>query len=249
MSSATPRPFGDGDDLSLDKAFEELRQTVLGDLSMSETLHQVATLTRRVVPQAAEVSVTLVEGERARTAAFTGSIAVQLDERQYAAGFGPCLAAAISGQTIRTDSDDPDTAYPDFARVAGRSGMRHTLSVALPVPGRTVGALNLYGAGSMPFDDLAESTVGTFAGYAAVSIANAALYADAVDLATQLRVAMASRAEIEQAKGIVMAQQGCTAEEAFAMLARLSQTRNVKLREIAHEVVHHSTAQRRQASP
>ena len=45
------------------------------------------------------------------------------------------------------------------------------------------------------------------------------------------------RAVIEQAKGILMGRDRCTAEEAFEMLKRVSQHRNVKLREIAQTVV------------
>lgn len=232
--------------LSVEAAFAELRDQLLGDTSLTETLQQVTALTKQVVPEATEVSITLVDRDRARTAAFTGSVAVQLDERQYETGFGPCLGAATSGQTIRTRAEDPDNPYPEFARACRRSGMQHTLSVAMPVPGRVVGAMNLYGAGPKPFSDEAENTVGIFAGYAAVTLANAALYTDAVDLASQLRIAMESRSIIEQAKGVVMAQNGCSADEAFVMLARLSQTRNVKLRELAQDVVQRANSRGRQ---
>lgn len=235
--------------LTLADAFAELNEPLLDDHSLAETLLQVATITQRMVPAASEVSITLVEDGRARTAAFTGSLAAQLDERQYETGYGPCLGAAEFGQTIRTDSADPGTAYPDFAQMAARAGIRHTLAVALPVPGRVVGALNLYSTSERPFDDQAESDVATFAGYVAVALANAALYAGAVDVASQLRVAMASRAVIEQAKGILMLQNGCPPEEAFAILARLSQTRNVKLRDIAEDVVQRAGSRRRHPGP
>jgi hypothetical protein len=43
---------------------------------------------------------------------------------------------------------------------------------------------------------------------------------------------------IEQAKGILMAQTGCTAEQAFDMLRRASQRANVKVRDLASEIVH-----------
>ena len=48
---------------------------------------------------------------------------------------------------------------------------------------------------------------------------------------------MANRAEIEQAKGIIMANTRCTAEEAFDILVRQSQHENRKLRDIAVEIV------------
>lgn len=245
--SETDHPRPDG--LSVEAAVAELRQHLLADGNLTETLNRVTSLSRRAVPEASEVSITLVEGERARTAAFTGSIAVELDKRQYESGFGPCLGAATSGQTIRTRADDPESPYPEFARACRRAGMQHTLSVALPVAGRVVGAMNLYSAGDRPFGDEAESTVGTFAGYAAVTLAKVALYADAVDLAGQLKLAMAGRAVIEQAKGILMAQNGWTEDEAFTALARLSQTRNVKLRVLAQDLVHRASARGRRTSP
>ena len=42
---------------------------------------------------------------------------------------------------------------------------------------------------------------------------------------------------IEQAKGILMAQSRCTPDEAFAMLRAASQRSNVKVRDLAEEIV------------
>jgi AmiR/NasT family two-component response regulator len=61
-------------------------------------------------------------------------------------------------------------------------------------------------------------------------------------LADQLDQALASRAVIDQAKGIVMARRGCTADEAFTHLAALSQQRNVKLRDLAAALVEQTAA-------
>lgn len=58
----------------------------------------------------------------------------------------------------------------------------------------------------------------------------------------QLRVAMQSRATIEQAKGIVMAQYGLSAESAWNYLVRESQSNNVKLRAVAEDMVRNVTA-------
>jgi AmiR/NasT family two-component response regulator len=52
-----------------------------------------------------------------------------------------------------------------------------------------------------------------------------------------MRAAMESRAVIEQAKGIIMGQRRCTADEAFALLSKLSQDCNRKLREVAEALV------------
>jgi AmiR/NasT family two-component response regulator len=52
---------------------------------------------------------------------------------------------------------------------------------------------------------------------------------------------MQTRAPIEQAKGILMTQHRCTSEEAFKILIRLSQKRNMKLRVVAQELVDRAT--------
>jgi len=77
----------------------------------------------------------------------------------------------------------------------------------------------------------------TFAGYAAVALANAHLYDVTATLAQHMQAAMESRAVIEQAKGIVMGERRCTADEAFRILSKLSQDSNRKVRDVAAALV------------
>ena len=70
-----------------------------------------------------------------------------------------------------------------------------------------------------------------------MALANAHLYESTATLARQMQEAMRSRAVIEQAKGIIMGQRRCSAEEAFTLLAKLSQDSNRKLREVAEALV------------
>jgi AmiR/NasT family two-component response regulator len=60
---------------------------------------------------------------------------------------------------------------------------------------------------------------------------------------------MASRAEIEQAKGILMVRSRCDADRAFDILRRASQRQNVKLREIAHTIVANAVTGATEALP
>jgi AmiR/NasT family two-component response regulator len=64
-------------------------------------------------------------------------------------------------------------------------------------------------------------------------------------LSEHLRTALASRATIDQAKGIVMARQHCTPEEAFDLLVQISSRTNEKLREVARRVVADTATKRR----
>lgn len=218
-------------------AFAELGKVVLGDEPLGAVLERIAELAVQVIPGAEEGSVTLMENSKPRTIAFTGSRAGMLDERQYETGWGPCLDAAVTGQSISVDTTDPPASpYPQFAAAALRVGVVRSLSVGLPLAERVVGAVNLY-SWSGELDASALPIAEKFAGYAAIAVSNAALYSSAAERADNMVAAMQSRAVIEQAKGIIMATRHCTPDEAFAYLVKASQQRNRKLRDVAMAIV------------
>src|ERR687894_2019312 len=59
----------------------------------------------------------------------------------------------------------------------------------------------------------------------------------------QLRTAMASRAVIEQAKGVLMLLTGCTEQVSFDLLTHMSSHTHRKVRDIAQELVASATGQ------
>jgi GAF domain-containing protein len=214
-----------------------LSKIMLDAQPMPETLTHVAELAKESIPGALDVSVTLMQNGKVFSVAFTGSLAVQLDERQYEAGFGPCVDAALSGKIITIEDTAASEAYSDFGRMARRKSITHTRSIGLSTSRQTVGALNVYGAGAEGFDETSKELATAFAGYAAVAVANAGVYASAVALVRNLQRALESRAAIDQAKGILMGRHGLSAEDAFDLLAEQSQHSNRKVREIAQEMV------------
>ncbi len=218
-------------------SFAELSKILLDAQPLEAVLDRVAQLVKQSIPGAGEVSVTLMDDGRAHSAAFTGEPAMALDERQYDEGFGPCLDAAVSGNTIQIEDTSSSDSYPEFSRHAHALAVRRTLSVGMPIPQGIIGGLNIYGLDEKPFDEEAVRLAETFAGYAAIALANAALYHNTAELAAQMRDAMRSRAVIEQAKGVLMAARHCSADQAFALLTQASQRTNRKLRDIAADVV------------
>lgn len=65
---------------------------------------------KTVVPDVREVSASLMEDQQdPETVVFTGSLAHRLDERQYEAGFGPCMDAATADTTTPVANADPET--------------------------------------------------------------------------------------------------------------------------------------------
>ncbi|MBQ1040055.1 GAF and ANTAR domain-containing protein [Micromonospora sp. C81] len=218
-------------------AISELGQIKFGETDLSGVLTQVSELARRTIPGAEEVSVTLLKQEGAHTAAFSGEMALRLDELQYEYGHGPCLEAAREAAVVSVPDMSDEARWPQWAAQAVRGGALSSLSIGFPIQETVLGALNIYGVKPGAFDDDAVTLAQTFAGYAAVALANAHLYDTTATLAAQMQSAMQSRAVIEQAKGIIMGERRCTPDEAFAVLAKVSQDSNRKLRDVAAALV------------
>ncbi|MEH1057569.1 GAF and ANTAR domain-containing protein [Micromonospora sp. CPCC 206171] len=226
--------------LDLTEAFIQLGTIRHDETGLDAILTRIAQVARDGIPGAAEVSVTLVHGTEATTAAYTGELALRLDEWQYEQGRGPCLDAATTGTVMIVADMATESRWPEWARRAREAGAGSSMSIGLPIQEAVVGALNVYGTRPGAFDEVAEAAQ-TFADHAAVALANAHLYDSTANLAQQMQSAMHSRAVIEQAKGIIMGQRRCSADEAFAILAKVSQNSNRKVREVAESLVRQVT--------
>ena len=226
------------------EAFARLGRLKLDESDLNGVLETVADLAKRTIPGAAEVSVTLVRSQKAQTAAFTGDLALRLDESQYETGRGPCLDASAAASTISVPDMTGERRWPHWTASARENGVGSSVSIGLPIQDTVTGALNIYATEPNAFDSDAVVVARTFASYAAVALANAHLYDATATLAQQLQAAMESRAVIEQAKGIIMSDRRCTADEAFAILTKLSQDTNRKVRDVASALVRNAEGRR-----
>jgi GAF domain-containing protein len=226
-------------------AFAKLGRIKLSETDLDGVFHQIADLAKLTIPGASEVSVTLVPARGAYTPAFTGDLALALDESQYELGHGPCLDAARSTSTQHITDMAAESRWPDWTIRACEAGAHSSLSIGLPVQEAVTGALNVYATKPDAFDEDALAIAQTFASYAEVAMANAYLYNTQTTLAKHMEIAMRSRAVIEQAKGIIMADRRCSADEAFTLLTNLSQHSNHKLRDVAVALVKRATTPKR----
>ncbi len=171
---------------------------------------------------------------RIETVAATDDVPPRVDAIQYEVGQGPCLDAITEHEVYLIDDLAGDERWPPFSRRAAQeTGVRSMLSFRLFVEGDTIGALNLYARRPAAFDEQAR-TVGTvLAAHAAVALTAARQQ----ERADQLQDALGSSREIGMAMGVLMGRGGLTEDEAFAQLRRASQYLNVKLREVAAQVV------------
>jgi GAF domain-containing protein len=199
-------------------------------------LQRVADLAVEQLDGCDMAGVTLVRNDEGTTAVFTDAEAPEIDQAQYSTGQGPCLDAYRSGAILRIDETLDDERWPAFAEAASDHGVRSTLSLPLRAEDGIIGALNLYSRSPHAFADN-EQMATVFVAHAAAALANSQAYSAAQALSEQLRTALESRAVIEQAKGVLMRDHQCDAEEAFEMLRHASQHTNRKLRDVATAIV------------
>lgn len=140
----------------------------------------------------------------------------QYSTQLQSAGFGSALAVRL-----RLDADVPaDDGIPGNTEL-GES------SAAL--------AFFAQDAKAFPLQAIAEAR--TFAALATKSLQMAINLHAARSLATDLRSALDSRTSINVACGVIMAQNRCSYQEAFSILAKASSHRNIKVRKVAEDIL------------
>jgi GAF domain-containing protein len=226
--------------VSVDEVLEYLgRPSQHEQQPIAGVLQRATDLAKTVMPGNSEVSVTLLVETRPSTVVATGRLAVDLDEGQYEHGHGPCLHAAAAREITEIPDTRSEVRWPDHARRAVEHGTLSSLSVPLVIDEPQVsGALNIYARPPNAFDGASRSAATRIAPYAAVAASNLYLYRRALKRADNLEAALASRAVIEQAKGILMERHNVTADGAFRILARASIHTQTTVRRLAEHLVH-----------
>jgi GAF domain-containing protein len=218
--------------------FRKLSQVPLVNRSLEEVLGDITEIATGGIPGSEATSITLIRADKPFTAAHFGEMALAADELQYEKGYGPCIDAGRGGVVLRIDDVGTETRWPDYMAHVAETGVRSSLSVPLPYQGTSVGALNIYSSRAAAFASPESLEAGLeVAETIAVAVVNADAHAQLSDDARNMRIAMDSRAVIEQAKGVLMAQRHVDADQAFEILREASQRYNRKLRDIAAGIV------------
>jgi GAF domain-containing protein len=225
----------------LQEAVAAVARFLVADAPLGETLDRIAGHAKAGVPHADAVGMTLVDenGRATRTQIFTDELSPDVDQAQYDEDTGPCLDALRIGHVIRVEDTAGTEAaerWPAFSKRAQDCSVTSTLSVPLDVSGARIGVMNMYGQGA-PFSEEDEANAKVFATQAAAVLVNTRTYWGAFDLASGLQAALETRGIIEMAKGKIMGMNRCSADEAFAMLVKVSQRENRKLRDVARQIV------------
>jgi GAF domain-containing protein len=213
-----------------------LTGVALAHSDLEESLREICRLATRAVPNAEGASVTTFPEGRPGALA-SDDWAQNLDELQFEEHEGPCLDAHRTGNAFRIRDLKAETRWPSYVPRALEQGARSILSLPMAAEGTLIGALNLYSREPEAFDAEAASIGEIVSAHAGLASQVTAAFLRHPELAEQLSEAMQSRAVIEQAKGILMAREGCDADRAFELLRDLSQHGDQKIAVVAAEIV------------
>jgi GAF domain-containing protein len=149
----------------------------------------------------------------------------------------PACTHCTTGQVVVVDDLAADDRWGAYQMPAFAHGIRSSLSLPLRTNGEVIGALNIYASTPHAFGPQEQRAACRFADETSRALALAVRTADRTEMSDHLQTALVSRAVIDQALGIIMGQNRCTADEAFDVLRKTSQNRNIKLRDIAADMV------------
>jgi GAF domain-containing protein len=215
--------------------FSQVAMELFDAGSVAATLQRIVDLAQDAVVRCDGAGIVVVTDGQPSSRAAGGPLAEHLDRLQVETGEGPGVDAALSGATFAAADLEDDPRWPTFAPRAVAAGVRSVLALALAT--KHLSALNLYARSPGAFGSADRAQGVLFATFARLALAWAEERAAEEDKLENLTEALRSRELIGQAQGILMERQRLSADQAFDVLRRASQRRNIKLRDVALRLV------------
>lgn len=231
LSSSTAR---DDEQVGVSEALVDLGALPASPLEDLELLQRAASLCQTALGDVA-LSISVGAPTAPTRVASTSTTAQAIDGVQLPQEAGPSVLAFAGAQTVTSPDLRADARWP-FLAADERVPAVGAVAVPLAVGGQRLGVLSVYAEGRVLSDRFVRSVEMLGAAVAAV-LHEAVVRRELERESSELEAALESRATIDQAKGIVMAERGCSAQEAFDHLVELSSTQHVKLREVARMLV------------
>lgn len=213
-----------------------LARLLADDDSSPSPLQQLVELAVELVPGSAAAGL-VAAGQTAWTFAASDPCVGELQQMQLDSGDGPLAEALCYGEPRRVDDTADEERWAGFCQAAARLDFRSCLVLPLRTRRQPGGAVALYARCRHAFREADHDIALLLAAQGGVAVHNAAMYQDCRQMIGHLQTALQSRAVIEQAKGMLIAEFGYPPETAFKQLSRQSQNANRKLRDIAADLV------------
>jgi GAF domain-containing protein len=219
-------------DTELTALLDDLTRQVGETTDVDSVLEAIAAAARNSLDEVDHAGISIVHRDGTiETRAWTRDLVIDLDKLQYDLGEGPCLDAMhAEANVVHVDNVRHDQRWPTFIPQAVNLGLRSQLGVRVYVSDKTVGGLNLYSTSADAISEDSAALAHLFATQAAVALGRVRKVED-------LMTALETRTTIGQAIGVLMERYKLDEDRAFNFLTRISQTNNVKLRDIAKSVI------------
>lgn len=212
----------------------EAATKVLGARSPTEVVQAIVDASPITVLGFDDVSVTLQHRDgRLETQQTSSELVAKLDQIQYDQRIGPCLEALRTGEAVVVEEMRHEQRWPEYVQYAIEAGIHAQMGIPLrQFDNRSGGggAMNLYKTTPGPIDPEAVDAAQMFGLFAASALG----WRRSEE---QLNTALATRKVIGTALGILMERYQINEAKAFDFLVRVSSTGNIKLREVALELV------------
>jgi transcriptional regulator with GAF, ATPase, and Fis domain len=206
------------------------------------SIHQaLVDASTRLVEGCDRASLLVRTRDRFVTAAATDGVARRIDQIELEVGEGPCLDAVLD-EAYQHDADltTATTPWPRFTeRIVAETPVRSAIGYRLLLDGDKVGALNLFSDTPGGLTERSADTGAVIASFASVAL----MAIRAREEAATLRQGLQSNREIGKAVGLLMSAHRISGEVAFNLLRTTSQELNMKLSQVAHQVVHGQESQ------
>ncbi|RJT74905.1 ANTAR domain-containing protein [Arthrobacter cheniae] len=181
--------------------------------------------------------VTLLRPDSMMTVASSSDQAKDMDEVQYGFNDGPCLRAAREGYTVHIPDFLTETRFPEYREAIASYGVRSALGIPIGLDAGASAGLDFYSTEANAFTETSIAVAEGFARDASKSLRLAVRIATLKDTTGHLKTAMESRTTIDLAVGVIMGQNRCSQDEAITILQSASSGRNVKLRDLAGDLL------------
>jgi GAF domain-containing protein len=216
--------------------FSDTVRTLFSAGSVRDTLAQVVALAATTIEGCDFAGIFLLESDVLTTPASSDPLVTEIDALQHSFGEGPCLAALEEGIGFYAGDLADDERWTTFGPQAVARGIRSVLALPLPVDD-VPGSLNLYARYPHAFGVIDRGRGLLLAAMAGMAVSSARSHEDDERKAANLHAALATREVIGQAQGILMEREHIGAEPAFDILRRASQHLNIKLRDVARNLI------------
>jgi transcriptional regulator with GAF, ATPase, and Fis domain len=222
--------------------FAGLAAIVYDHRSFPEIYQAVCDSAVVLVPGCDHASIMLRARNSFITAAASDDVAKAVDELERRHGEGPCVDAIVD-DTPQLDVDlQVDPTWPKLAAsVLTDTPVRAVAGFRLRVDHDKVGALNLFSDTRNGLDTRSVDAAIMLSTFASVAL----LAAHRSEQASSLRNGLESNREIGKAIGLLMAFHKISEDAAFEMLRKASSEMNLKIAEVAKNVVDHERSRKR----